>query len=427
MTIECILLAGADEATAGDLAPLLAAHRYDVLLAASAEEALQALSEAPCDLALIGSDLPPRGGLDMVDLLARLHPRVPAVLLGAPEALNRYRAEELAACFQVLPQPVGPGRLLLVISQAAEIKRLREENRVLRGQWEEDENPDDLVPCSPQMVELLRQAATAGVTDDPVVLYGAPGTETHLVALYIHRCGARARGPFVRFDCGRLGGVAEAAELFGRHYAGPAGAVWRRSGRLKLAADGTLFLNNVRGLSDPCQARLLRFLEEGRFTAVGTDGAPRRLDVRIICASSCPLDRDNGFRKDLLYRLSALPLVIPPLSDRPRDVLPLARRLLRRFAREAGKDICDISREAEQALREYDWPGNLEELKVTVRSAVAVARHRMLRPEDMLCGPSSHPAAPRGEKAAHGLGVRRTLRAHTTSAITRATANGEEE
>ncbi len=402
MSIKWILVADPHHPTLESLRAMLVAHGYEALLASNAGELVKVAVENHCDLGLIDLDLPATGGIEAAKTLALRSPGIFVILMAQPAAMAGGSEELLASHFTALQKPLGPGQLLPAIEQADEVKRLREENMMLRTQWEEDEGPDDFVWRSPQMIDVLRQAATAADTDEPVVIYGAPGTEKEIIALYVHRCSRRADKPFVRFECGRGSGPSEQAELFGREHHGPRDHSCSWGGRLALAAGGTLFIDNIGELSTACQARLLRFIEEGQFLpgdthqlAAPAAQAPRcppsPADVRIVCASAHSLldaDGANRFRKDLLYRLSALSLSVPPLSARREDILPLARRFLRRFAVELSKEVHDISPEATRLLREYSWPGNVSELRDSLRTAVTGAQSNVLLPEDLLRGPS---------------------------------------
>ncbi len=403
MNVERILIADADDSALDKLGSQLAAHGYEVFLASSGDELVDVVSARGCDVALIDLALPGRGGLEAARTLIAVVPGASVTLMGERSEIGDL-SEELIAChYSYLQKPVTPGQVLLAVEQAAELKGLREENRMLRKQWEEDERPEDLVYRSPLMIDVLRQAATAADADEPVALYGAPGTEKEILALYAHRCSRRADKPLIRFECGRATGTNEEAELFGREYDGSNGAIWRRAGRLELAAGGTLFMDNISELSPGCQAKLLRFIDEGKFLRADADGfglSVRRqgrrptandADVRIICASSQALDGmhgTRGLREDLLFRLNALSIRIPPLAERREDILPLAQRFLRRFALEAAKDVHEISPGAARLLEHYDWPGNVAELKDTIRTAVIGARRQVLLPEDLLRGPS---------------------------------------
>ncbi|MFW6158717.1 MAG: sigma-54-dependent transcriptional regulator [Planctomycetota bacterium] len=402
MNIYRIIVADTDYSVLDSLGGHLAAHGYEVFLATSGADVIELAAEQGCHLALVELDLPDVDGLAAAERLTASVADIAVTLMGAPDTVEQHADRLLGSEFSCLQKPISPAQALLAVERAARVKRLKDENRMLRRDWEEHEGPDDLVSQTPVMVDVLRQAATAAEDDSPVVICGPPGTEKDIVALYIHRCSQRADGPFIRFECGHNRPHSEEAELFGREYHGSNGAVWRGSGRLDLAAGGTLLLDRVEDLSPRCQAKLLRFIEEGLFTRAETDqlgraaadhlrrGVPTRADVRIICAFSGDGDaaRSDRLREDLLFRLNELSITIPPLAQRRKDIVPLARRLVERFGLELSKGVTGISPEAERLLEDYDWPGNLAELKDTIRTAVLGAQHTVLAPEDLLRGPS---------------------------------------
>jgi len=403
MTVERVLIADDDHQVLDVLGAELTDHGYEVFLATRATQAVEVARANACDVALIDIDLLDGDALDLAAALSAALPRIAITLMGSASRIAELSDELLASHHTVLTHPVSPGQVLLTVERAAELRRLREENHMLRRQWEEDEGPEDFTSLSPLMVDVLRQAATAADADGPVLVCGAPGTELEILALYIHRCSTRADGPFVRFECGRSAGGTEEADLFGRQYHGANGGIWRTSGRIELAAGGTLFLDNITGLSPASQAQLLRFIDEGRFARThadqlgltGSADRPRseveRHDVRIVCATCFDLNaavKSEGFREDLLFRLNTLTVTIPPLAQRREDILPLAYGFLRRFSSYVASPAVGMTAEAEQLLTEYDWPGNVAELRDTVRSAVLAAGHELLEPEDLLRGPS---------------------------------------
>ncbi len=382
MIARRVLVADGDYAVLDKVGGQLAAHDCEVFLASSVEEMLDVAAANCCDAAFVDLGLSGRDGLEAAKTLTAISPDTLITMIGESADLTEHFAELAAARFTALRKPITGDAVLLVIERAAEIHRLRRENRMLQNQWEEDQGLDDFVSRSPQMIEALRQAATAAETAEPVILHGAPGTEKEIFALYIHRCSARADNLFVRFECGRMTGRLEEIELFGHERTGECG------GRIELADGGTLFLDNVGRLSAACQARLLRLVEEGevRHDRGAACGRHQCAGVRIICASVQDCRDAPGvqpFRQDLLYRLSGLSIAIPPLSARRMDILPLANRFLCRFSAEAGKPIRRISDEAAGRLLEYDWPGNVEELKHVIRCAATGARHDLLSPEDL--------------------------------------------
>ena len=383
MITDRILIADSDEGTLRRLGDELAAHGYEVALASDAAALTHGLAEHGCDVALIDIDLG-GDGLAAARKVCAQAPEARVIVMAEPGRAQQRASELLKDHCALLHSPVDICQLLIALDQAAGVSRLRHENRTLRQQWEDSEAPGDFVSHSPLMIDLLRQAATAADTDEPVIICGPTGTETDIVALYIHRCSRRSDRPFVRFQCHATGPGEQADALFGREHVAPDGVAWRSHGLLDLAAGGTLFIENAHLLSDGAQAQLLRFIQETE----SLDGATR---VRILCSSepgAHEMDPLGRLRQDLLFRLNTFALNIPPLSERREDVLPLAHRFLARFARALSRDVVDISETATELLEEYDWPGNTEELKHTIQAAVSGARGRVLAPEDLLRGPS---------------------------------------
>lgn len=393
MHLKRVLIADSDLDKLDELGAEFTAHGCDASLVSSVKELVALLQADTYDAVIIDLALSDANSLLAAQAMADQCPGLAVVVTGARSVLARRAAELSSSGLDVVQKPFNVPQLLNTVQRTVEVRRLREENKALRDQWEEREGPDDVASRSPRMVDALRQAATAADTSDPVAICGPAGTEKDVVALYIHRCGARARGPFVRFECGRDRAAFEEAQLFGRASRDANGVEQRHSGRLGVADGGTLFLDNVEELSPGCQAKLLRFIGDGQFLPAGeADGRqpPPRVDVRIVSAllhdPRTSLD-DAPLRQDLLYRLNAFSISIPPLRERPDDVLPLAKRFLRRFTLETSKNIHAIAGEAQRLLTEYDWPGNVAELRDCIRTAVTGARHDVLLPEDLLRGP----------------------------------------
>ena len=356
----------------------------EAVAAHSIQHLLELSTTKGCDVAFIDMNAGGGDGLDAARTLRNITPDAAIILVGEPNQINSPFGEFISLGFDFVQQPLSCEQALIVLERAKEIIRLKNENRLLESQWEDDEGLDDFISRSPRMIEALRQAATAAETLDPVLIYGPPGSEKEIVAFYIHRCSYRAEHLFVRYRCGRLGEASEIVELFGC-----GGVQTADGGRARLAAGGTLLLDNVCELRPASQARLLRFIEDG--CAINVSAQARNNSVRIICTTAGDLHarmRKNIFRPDLFYRLNTLPITIPPLNERPEDIVPLAQCFIQRFACEAGKDVRGMHEKAAALLQAYDWPGNVEELKYLVRSAIAAAQHSKLMPEDLLRGPA---------------------------------------
>jgi NtrC-family two-component system response regulator AlgB len=216
-----------------------------------------------------------------------------------------------------------------------------------------------------------------------VLLRGESGTGKSLLAREIHAHSARAAGPFVVVACPTLTEELLASELFGHARGAYTGAVQDRPGRVEAAEAGTLFLDEIGELAPGLQAKLLRFVQDREFERVG-ESRTRTADVRVIAATNRDLDADvraGRFREDLLYRLNVVELTVPPLRERPEDILPLAREFLARFARTSGHPPQELAPETERALKSHSWPGNVRELRNTLERIAILWPGQRVEPE----------------------------------------------
>jgi DNA-binding NtrC family response regulator len=227
---------------------------------------------------------------------------------------------------------------------------------------------------SPPMLEVFRQIRAVANSRAPVFIMGETGTGKELSAAAIHACSGRAGGPFIAVNCGAIPRELVESELFGHLKGSFTGAVADRCGAVVLAKGGTLFLDEICEMDVAQQVKLLRFLQTGEIQPVGSS-LTHAVDVRIICATNRnPLDEIGAgrFRDDLYFRLHVLPLQIPPLRLRGKDILMLARQFLASFSAEEGKLFRRLSESAEIALMAYRWPGNIRELQNVIRRAVVL-------------------------------------------------------
>jgi two-component system, NtrC family, response regulator AlgB len=253
----------------------------------------------------------------------------------------------------------------------------------LEGQLQEAVPEADLETLSPKMrlaLDLLYRAANADV---PILLQGESGTGKGVLARALHAKSPRASRPFVVVHCPTLSEELLASELFGHAKGAFTGAVRDQPGRVEAAEGGTLFLDEVGELSPALQAKLLRFLQEKQFERLGENNT-RHADVRVVAATNRNLEADvqsGRFREDLLYRLNVVEVSLPPLRERPEDILHLARGFLAFFARAARRTIPELSIAAEQALLMYSWPGNIRELRNAIERAVILWPAQVIEPQ----------------------------------------------
>jgi PAS domain S-box-containing protein len=267
------------------------------------------------------------------------------------------------------------------IRQLEELQRqLREENLLLRSEFEVSHGFDEIIGDSDVLQYVLNRIEQVAETDTTVLIEGETGVGKELVARAIHRRSARAEGPFITINCGTLPANLVESELFGHERGAFTRANNLRRGRFELANGGTVFLDEIGELPLDLQVKLLRVLEEGSFERVGSSSS-RTTDVRVIAATNRNLlsrVTDGEFREDLFYRLNVYPLTVPPLRSRPEDIPLLVHHFVRRFASRLGKPVEEVPGPILHTLKAYAWPGNVRELQNVLERAVILSSGRTL-------------------------------------------------
>ncbi len=273
------------------------------------------------------------------------------------------------------------GQLREHIREIEELKeRLERENIYLREEVRLLVEHTDIVGRSVAMKKVLAQAEQVAQTDSTVLLLGETGTGKELLARAIHSMSLRKDRPLVTVNCASLPPTLIEGELFGREKGAYTGAITKMIGRFEIADGSTLFLDEIGELPLELQSKLLRVLEEGNFERLGST-KPLHVNVRIIAATNRDIEqevKDGKFRRDLFYRLNVFPIVIPPLRERPEDIPPLVRAVVKEFQKRMGKEIESIPKKTMQALQSYSWPGNVRELRNLIEHAMILSKGKTL-------------------------------------------------
>jgi two-component system nitrogen regulation response regulator GlnG len=324
------------------------------------------VKEGEGDLVITDVVMPDENGLDLIPRIKKLRPNLRILVMSAQNTLlTAVKATERGA-FEYLPKPFDLRELISVVDRALSEPAGDRPKAKPAGGDGEDQLP--LIGRSQAMQEIYRVLARLMPTDLTVMIYGESGTGKELVARALHDYGKRRRGTFVAVNMAAIPRELIESELFGHEKGAFTGATMRSSGRFEQAAGGTLFLDEIGDMPLEAQTRLLRVLQEGEYTTVG-GRTPIRADVRIIAATHRDLRqmvRQGLFREDLYYRLSVVPIRLPPLRERTEDIPELVRFFFAE-AQEEGLSAKSLDPEAMEALKAYHWPGNVRELENLVR------------------------------------------------------------
>jgi len=349
-------------------------ERYDPVIAGSGEEALRLLDKQTVDLALLDVRLP---GIDGVETLRRIkaaHKDLLVIMMTAYEDVQTVIASMKLGAHDYLVKPLEMEMFELIVAKALETLQLKKEVEALRQGYRRRFDREQIVGESPAVKQVFEFAAKVAKGDDTTVLIeGESGVGKEVVARMIHHCSSRFDKPFVGINCGAISKELLESELFGYDRGAFTGGLQEgKKGKIEMADGGALLLDEISELHPAAQVKLLRFLEEREFYPVG-GARKKKVDVRIIAATNRSLEaqvRAGAFREDLFYRLNVARVIVPPLSQRSADILPLTLLFLDKFNHKFGKRFRRISDEARDMLLSHPWRGNIRELKNAVERVV---------------------------------------------------------
>jgi len=397
-----ILLADDEEGIRKTLGRALREDGHDVATASTAEEASRLLAERAFDVLVADHRMPGRTGLDLIRDLVRTTPeseRPQVILMTAHATVDNAIAAMKLGAFDYLQKPFEVEELLVAVARALEHQRLRGHQRYLLSERDEEFDHYGIIGRSRAMQEVIQRLERVAQSRSTILITGETGTGKELAARAIHARSAEHDMPLIKVNCAAIPEALIESELFGHVRGAFTGATSNRRGRFALADGGTLFLDEIGTLGTSVQARLLRVLQEREFEPVGSERT-QSVDVRVIAATNRDLRTmvaEGSFQEDLYYRLSVIPIGLPPLRERREDIPPLVEHFVRKHAQRTGRVVDRVEPEALERLLAYDWPGNVRELENTVERAI------VLSTGSVIDAASISIVAPVGARAAGGL------------------------
>ena len=381
-----VLLVDDDREMCELLALRLGSRGYRVLTEHNVQGALRALGTESIDTILLDLRLGTEDGIVVLDNVHKRMPDVPVIIITAHGSIETAVSAMRRGAFGFVTKPFNSHDLLQQLGHAIESVRLRREVAGLRRVVGASGSDAHIVGVSPQIEQVRELIARLAPTEATVLILGESGTGKELVARAIHTLSPRSKGPFVAVNCAALAADLLESTLFGHSRGAFTGAIADHEGHFGAARRGTLFLDEIGEAPPSVQAKLLRVLQERRYTRVGST-VELEADVRILAATNRDLRQEiveRRFREDLFYRLYVLPIVLPPLRERPGDLPVLAKMFLTRAAARYGVPAPELSSAAIEVIEAHTWPGNVRELGNVMEAAVLLAGGGEITPEHLV-------------------------------------------
>jgi DNA-binding NtrC family response regulator len=359
---------------------------HEVVVCPDGKAAVKALEKNTFDAAILDLRMPGLNGIEVLEQIKNVAPDTEVVIMTGHASIETAIDAVRLGAFDYITKPAKLTQLETILRKVAERKDLKNKNLALQTRVHAAEGPTVMIGASPAMAGVQRLIGTVARTEATVMILGETGTGKELAARAIYQQSQRAEGPFVPVNCGALSENLVESELFGHRKGAFTSAERDHKGLFEVASGGTLFLDEVGELNKNVQVKLLRFLESGEIRRVG-DNEPIRLDARVICATNRDLRemvQKDEFREDLFFRINTFEIRLPPLRERRPDIPDLARHLLARAARRPEDQVAKLlTPDAVDTLLEYEWPGNVREMRNVMEHAWILAGGGPIMPEHL--------------------------------------------
>lgn len=377
---KTILIIDDEESIRISLKGALEDEGFDVIAASNGEDGIARASDELPDLILLDIWMPGIDGIETLNRLKRLLPKLPVVMMSGHGTIEvAVKATKLGA-YDFIEKPLSLEKVMITIRHALETSMLVQENLILKGDVRHL-----IIGDSDVMKRLKEEIKLAAPSNGWVLITGENGTGKEVVAWNIHNMSLRANKPFVAVNCAAIPEELIESELFGYEKGAFTGATSGKKGKFDMAHEGTLFLDEIGDMSLRTQAKILRILQEQRFERVGGTKSVK-VDVRVIAATNKVLEEEiaaGRFRQDLFFRLNVLPLHIPPLRERVEDIPIFVEHFIGEFSRESGRPLKTVSPETMTMLKNYSWPGNVRELRNLIERLVIMTPSQVIEPQNL--------------------------------------------
>ena len=381
-----ILVIDDEESMRDSCMQTLSRKGYSVDTADNGILGLSMMKEKAYDLIILDLKMPGFNGMEVLKEVNQKSPETLVIVITGHATIESAVEAMKQGAYDFIPKPFTPESLRMIVKRALSTRELTLENMLLRNELKSGLGSEIIIGNDNSMKAVEQLVRKVGPTDTTVLVTGESGTGKEVIARAIHRCSGRSDKPFVAVDCGSLVESLFESELFGHVKGSFTGAVETKYGRFELANGGTLFFDEIGNVSLSIQSKLLRVLQEREIIKVGSSQVVK-IDVRIIAATNRDLIqsvKDGTFREDLFYRLSVVPITMPPLRERKSDIPLLTKYFLEKYNKKRGKNLKGISDKAMKALIEYDWPGNVRELENAVERAIVLTENEIIEPSDLM-------------------------------------------